>query len=185
MQKIISVLLTIAITCSFAAAQTNKETGKWIDFSSEKGEFSVSLPAEPAFEQSIGELNPISVDSGKPIDQKIRYTMNVYTLSQENFYLFGWVDYQAGFDFNATAELNANVANFVKSYQATLTSEKPFKFGDYLAKEFTAERDQKTFLKGRVIIIGKRPYLLVSMTRDKNNTADADKFLNSFTLKKK
>lgn len=169
--------------CSSVAAQTNK----WTNFSSEKGKFSVSLPAEPTFEESNGEMQPTDMITGKPIGKKIRYTSNLFSAADEQkaFYIVCWVDYEPGFSFNTDGELKANKDSFISTLGATLISEKTMKFDGYPAIEFTAEKSPNAFVKGRVIIVGKKPFVLVGVTLDKNNTAGIENFLTSFKLTKK
>lgn len=171
----IFLILTVA---GFA----NGQTDEWISYSSDEGNFSVSLPNEPTPSTMNGEGQPKDVKTGKPLAKKVRFTYNdVTSKSDQSFYLVGWVDYEAGFNFDAKAELKANRDNFIKELGATIISEKPIKLGASQGIEFVAEKSPNAYIKGRVYIIGRRPYMLVALTLDKENT-DVEKFLDSFKM---
>ena len=179
-KTILSTLLILAVA-GFVQAQTDE----WIDYSSESGKFSVSLPDQPTPNTMNSEIQPKNPKTGKPVGKKVRFTYNdVVSKNDQAFYLVGWVDYQAGFNFDPKGELTANRDNFIKESGATLVSQKPIKLGVNEGIEFVAEKSPSVFVKGRVYIIGKRPYILVAVTFDKDST-DVDKFFDSFKLNKK
>ena len=162
------------------------QTDDWIKFSSEEGNFSVSFPTQPEVEESNGALQPTDLATGKLLDKKVRFTANMFTSKeQDSFYLVGWVDYEAGFNFDVEGELDANRDNFLKGAQATLISQKIIKFDGYPALEFSAERGPNAFIKGKIIIVGKRPFILIGVTTDQDKTSGIEKLFSSFKINKK
>lgn len=181
MKRNILFIFLILVVTGFVNGQTNE----WIDYSSDDGEFSVLLPNEPKPSKTNGEGHPKDSRTGKPLGKKVRFTYNDITSTAErSFYLVGWVDYEDGFNFDTKAELNANRDNFINESGATLVSEKPIKLGASQGIEFVAETSSKAYIKGRIYIIGRRPYILVAMTLRKERT-DVEKFLDSFKLGRK
>jgi hypothetical protein len=182
MQKTIFTLIIGLMLSSFAYGQTDD----WINFSSEKGNFSVSFPTQPEIEESNNAMQPTDLATGRLLDKKVRFTANMFTSKEpDSFYLVGWVDYEAGFNFDVEGELDANRDNFLKGVQATLISQKIMKFDGYPALEFSAERSPNMFIKGKVIIIGKRPFILIGVTTNQDETAGIEKFFSSFKINKK
>ena len=174
-------MFLILAAAVFAQAQADE----WIDYSSEGGKFSVLLPGEPTPNTINSEIQPKDAKTGEPLGKKITFTYNDITSKDGRaFYLVGWVDYQAGFNFDPKGELAANRDNFISELGATLVSQKPIRLGAYDGLEFVAEKAPNANIKGRVYIIGKRPYILIALTFDKEDN-DADKFFDSFKLNRK
>ena len=181
MKKTILFTLLILAAAGFAHAQSDE----WIDYSSDSGKFSVLLPSEPTPSTLDSEGQPKDVKTGKPLGKKVQFTYNdVTSKNGQSFYLVGWVDYQPGFTFDPKGELEANRDNFISELGATIVSQKSIMLGVNQGLEFVAEKSPGAYIKGRVYIVGKRPYILIALTLDKENN-DADKFLDSFKLSRK
>lgn len=181
MKNLIAAVILFLATTSFAYGF---QTGSWIDFSSAEGGFSVSVPSQPTFNSKESESNPLNA-KGERLPQKVRYTSNLYTSQGEGeIYVFGWVDYEAGFNFDTNAELKANRDSFLQGIGAKLVSEKSIAFEGNPGIEFTAKKDEAWFLSSRIYIIGRRPYMLLFATNKQDNP-NAGKYLSSFKLKKK
>lgn len=179
-KTILSTLLILAV-----AGLVRAQTDQWVDYSSEGGKFSVLLPDQPTPSTLNSEIQPQDAKTGKPVGKKVRFTYNdVTSKNGQSFYLVGWVDYQPGFNFDPKGELRANRDNFINQSGATLISQKPIKLGVSEGIEFIAEKSPNAYIKGRVYVIGKRPYILVAVTFDKEDTG-VDKFFDSFKLNKK
>ena len=179
-RKILFIFLILGI-----AGFVNGQTDEWIDYSSDNGKFSVLFPNQPTPSTSESEGQPKDARTGKTLAKKVRFTYNdVTSKTEQTFYLVGWVDYEAGFNFDTKAELDANRDNFINGAGATLVSEKPIKLGTNPGLEFVAKSNSNADIKGRIYIIGRRPYILVAMTVGKNQD-DIEKFLDSFKLSRK
>lgn len=96
--------------------------------------------------------------------------------------LAGWVDYNPSFDFDPRAEINANRDNFLKPFKGTVTSEKDIKLGQYSGIEFLASIEGERSVRGRIYIVGKRPYCIVALAPKGTREKDIEKYLDSFKL---
>lgn len=143
----------------------------WAHFNSVGGRFSVLMPEIP--EEKV-ETTPS--DHGP-------YTTHLFIVRDEkNVYLIGWVDYDASFNFNRQAELEANRDNFVKGVKATLTATRALNLDGFSAIEFTADTDDRTF-KSRVYMVGRRPYqIVVGFPKGEEDVELTKRFFNSFKV---
>lgn len=150
---------------------TPVDAGTWAHFNSETGRFSVLMPEIP--EEKV-ETTPS--DHGP-------YTTHLFIVRDEkNVYLIGWVDYDASFNFNRQAELDANRDNFVKGVKATLTSTRSMNIDGYPALEFTADTVDRTF-KSRVFLVGRRPYqLVIGYPKGEEDISLTNRFFKSFKV---
>lgn len=97
--------------------------------------------------------------------------------------LAGWVDYNPKWNFDPRGEMNANRDNFLKgSLEGKVTSEKDIKIGGYQGIEFFADIKGDRTVRGRVYIVGKRPYLLIGIAPKGTETVRIEKFMSSFKL---
>lgn len=159
-------------TTTPAPSNTADKSG-WVPFSSELGRFSVMMPEVP-------QEKTETVDSAHG-----PYTTHLFIVKDTtNVYLIGWVDYDASFNFNRQAELEANRDNFVKGIKATLLNTRPTYIDGYSAIEFTAETVDRVF-RSRVYMVGRRPYQIVIGTpKGVDETASVDRFFKSFKVSK-
>ena len=159
-------------TTTPAPSNTADKSG-WVPFSSELGRFSVMMPEVP-------QEKTETVDSAHG-----PYTTHLFIVKDTtNVYLIGWVDYDASFNFNRQAELEANRDNFVKGINATLLNTRPTYIDGYSAIEFTAETVDRVF-RSRVYMVGRRPYQIVIGTpKGVDETASVDRFFKSFKVSK-
>ena len=157
-------------TTTPAPSNTADKSG-WVPFSSELGRFSVMMPEVP-------QEKTETVDSAHG-----PYTTHLFIVKDTtNVYLIGWVDYDASFNFNRQAELEANRDNFVKGIKATLLNTRPTNIDGYSAIEFTAETTDRVF-KSRVYMVGRRPYQIVIGTpKGSDETASVERFFKSFKV---
>ncbi len=153
------------------APSNTADKSDWVPFSSELGRFSVLMPEVP-------QEKTETVDSAHG-----PYTTHLFIVKDTtNVYLIGWVDYDASFNFNRQAELEANRDNFVKGIKATLLYTRPTNIDGYSAIEFTAETVDKVF-KSRVYMVGRRPYQIVIGTpKGADDPASVQRFFNSFKV---
>lgn len=153
-----------------APSNTADNTG-WVKFSSSTGRFSVMVPEIPP------EKTETQDSSNGP------YTTHLFIVKDTtSVYLIGFVDYDPSFNFNRTAELEANRDNFVKGISATLTSSKATVIDGYSAIEFTAETADRIF-KSRVFMVGRRPYqLVIGSPKGMDDSASVERFFNSFKV---
>ncbi|HUE83884.1 MAG TPA: hypothetical protein VMM84_17405 [Pyrinomonadaceae bacterium] len=160
------------LMASTVHGQEHSSDGGWSKFTSEKGRFSVLMPGDPS------ENVEITDSPHGP------YTTNMFTLSADNrFFMVAWVEYDPNFNFGVQAELNANRDNFVKGFNARLTgATRQITLEGNPGIEFTAERDD-AFVKSRVYVVGRRPYMLVGISRNQNDT-EVDRFLSSLEMRR-
>jgi hypothetical protein len=162
---IVVLMMTVAVN-----AQEHSSDGGWTRFTSEEGRFAVLMPGEPS-------ENVESKDSPQG-----PYTTHMFTLKAENrLFLVAWVDYDPSFKFGVQAELNANRDNFVKGFNARLTgTTRQISLNGNPGIEFTAQRED-AFVKSRVYVVGRRPYMLISISRNENDP-ETDRFLASLEV---
>jgi hypothetical protein len=155
------------------APNNTADKSGWVPFSSETGRFSVMMPEIP-------QEKTETVDSAHG-----PYTTHLFVVKDTtNVYLIGWVDYDASFNFNRQAELEANRDNFVKGIKATLLNTRTTSIDGYSAIEFTAETVDRIF-KSRVYMVGRRPYQIVIGTpKGVDEGASVERFFNSFKVSK-
>lgn len=148
---------------------------EWITFTSETGRFSVMLPVQPTASSETKNEGP-----GSP------YTTQLYISRHEKvFYLVGFVDYTPEFRFENKSELEANRDNFLPGVDATLLDSKFLKIDGYDGIHFTAKGNTTDYLwTCKLLIVGKRPYMLVIGSPDGKASADEEKFFSSFKLSK-
>jgi hypothetical protein len=152
-------------------APTPVDAAGWAHFNSVGGRFSVLMPEIP--EEKV-ETTPS--DHGP-------YTTHLFIVRDEkNVYLIGWVDYDASFNFNRQAELEANRDNFVKGVKATLTNTRAMNLDGFSALEFTADTTDRTF-KSRVYMVGRRPYqIVIGYPKGEEDVELTKRFFNSFKV---
>ena len=168
-QRLTATLFPLLLATGALAVQA---PAPWKKFTSQAGNFSVLLPAEPQEQKE-------TKDDGGPLSP---YTNTLYIARGGNgAYLVGWTDYKPGVRIDVQGEIKANRDNFVKGVNGTLGPEKPLKLGTHPGTEFTAETAQALF-HVRVYVIGRRPYILVALRPKGSQDPNADKFFSSFTL---
>ena len=158
----------------FAATMAFGFQSDWVKFESTEGNFSVLMPAKPT-ESKETQPSPHG-----------DYTSTIYLAHGvgANF-LAGWVDYQPSFNFDVQRELEANRDNFVKGVKGTLLNSKNIAYKTFKALEFEGTTDKFSF-KSRVVIVGKRPYLILVAYQPSAESAQMiDKFFSSFDVRLK
>lgn len=147
------------------------DDGGWVRYNSVAGRFTVLMPETP---EDKAETTPS--DHGP-------YTTHLFIVKDtKNVYLIGWVDYDPSFNFNRTAELEANRDNFVKGISATLTSTRTLTIDTFPAIEFTAETADRTF-KSRVYMVGRRPYqIVIGYPKGEPDAVATNRFFGSFKV---
>lgn len=166
-----SFLLTAVVLLSASSASMAFD---WITFKSDPGRFSVLMP---------GPGDP-KLDAKTVQSEHGPYTTNLFAQpSDKGIFLVGYVDYSPSFNFDNQKELIANRDNFIKGLKGSkLVSERPVKFGQSPGLEFIAETDAVT-VRSRVYIIGRRPYMLIAVTRKgMDDSANVERFLSSFKI---
>jgi hypothetical protein len=144
----------------------------WVTFNSEAGRFTVLMPDIPP-----EKTDTVQSEHGP-------YTTHLFvTRGTSSTFLIGWVDYDPTFNFNRTAEIKANMENFIKGVSATLVSSRNLVIDGYDSLEFTAESPDRLF-KSRVYMVGRRPYQLVSVTaKGVDDSANIARFFDSFKVR--
>ena len=148
------------------------DSSGWVRFTSAAGRFSVLMPTTPSdkAETTPSEHGP--------------YTTHLFIVRDTaSVYLIGWVDYDASFNFNRQAELEANRDNFVKGVNATLLTSNPTIIDGFNAIEFVAETADRVF-KSRVYMVGRRPYqIVIGSPKGQDDSVQASRFFNSFKVR--
>ena len=149
---------------------TNSPDG-WVIFNSELGRFTVLMPEIPP-----DKTETVQSEHGP-------YTTHLFVVREKSVFLIGWVDYDPGFNFNATSELDANRDNFIKGVKATLINSRNLTLQGYQALEFTAETAD-TIFRSRVYMVGRRPYQLVAGTaKGLDDSQKVNSFFESFKVR--
>jgi hypothetical protein len=183
MKRCLAVSLLILTVCALAYSQEHSQptastpsnksapSEPWTTFNSEVGRFSILMPTTPteSIKNTESEHGP--------------YTSYTYIAKGQSVYAIGWVDYDPNFNFNRTAELEANRDTLIKGLNGTLVSTKTATLDGYQALEFTAETADQN-LKSRVYMVGRRPYQLLTITRKGlDDSSNTDHFFASFKLR--
>jgi hypothetical protein len=145
-----------------------------VHITSDEGNYSIEFPAQPKTEDQSGET----------------FHGSTYLVVQDNvIYSSGCVIYNQDVP-DASAELEANAANFTKAINAKITAKKSTRFsrgtGDELpALEFTAE-SEKLLCTGLSVVDGRHSYIVVGCAlKPHKGQADIDRFVKSFKLSPK
>jgi len=144
----------------------------WVTFNSAAGRFSVLMPEIPT-----DKTETVPSDPGP-------YTTHLFIVSgTQSIFLIGWVDYDPNFNFNPTRELDLNRENFINGVNATLVDSQRLTIDGYQAIEFTAESSNRVF-KSRVLMVGRRPYQLVTgTTKGLDDSINVKRFFDSFKVR--
>lgn len=179
-----NAIITLILVLTTASIAHGFQISEWINFSSNKGQFSVSLPAEPEEEIQNTQIQPFDFKTGKTLDKKVAATSYlVRSLTAEGIFMVVWVDYESTFTFDTAGELIANRDSFLRESGARLLTEKKIEFNGSPALEFTAEKSPGILITARIYIIDKRPFVLVAaMKNQAEQNHNANKFLSSFKI---
>src|SRR5690349_3054349 len=154
------------------APSNTTDNGNWVKFTSENGRFSVMMPEIPP------EKTETTDSTNGP------YTTHLFVVKDTtSVYLIGFVDYDPSFNFNRTAELEANRDNFVKGISATLTGSRTVTIDGYSVLEFTADTADRTFMS-RVYMVGRRPYqIVIGYPKGEPDAVATNRFFSSFKVR--
>lgn len=144
----------------------------WVTFNSVDGRFSVLVPETPT-----EKTETVQSEHGP-------YTTHLFVVrNAKSVFLLGWVDYDPGFNFNSTRELEMNRENFIKGISATLINNRSLTIDGYESLEFTAETAD-TLFKSRVFMVGRRPYQIVTgTTKGLDDSNGVNRFFDSFKVR--
>jgi hypothetical protein len=189
MKRFLAVaIITLGLSLSFNAQEHTKrppsstpsstppptntvDSSGWVRFASDDGHFSVLMPETPT-----DKTETVQSQHGP-------YTTHLFIVRDTtSVYLIGWVDYDASFNFNRQAELEANRDNFVKGISATLLNSRATTINGYSAIEFSAETADRIF-KSRVFMVGRRPYqIVIGSPKGQDDSVNTNRFFNSFKV---
>jgi hypothetical protein len=179
MSRILVAFLLATVTGSLTLAQnsshskTKLERDSWITFTSDVGRFSVKMPEAPSSRSETIE------------SERGPYSTHTFTAStpQSAFYV-AWGEYDPSYNFYfVQPELILNRDNFVNGISGTLLTSKNLTIDGYQSLEFTAETAKRDY-KGRIYMVGRRPYLVVVGTYKKeNDSINVNRFFESFKVK--
>lgn len=168
-------LVGLLIVCASLTAHSQelaKQQRDWVRLNSEIGRFTVLLPQMP-----VETIETVESNVGP-------YTSHLFSVrSNPTIFVIGWVDYDRSFSFGPQSELNANRDNFIKGIKGILVSSNYSTFDGYQSLDFTAENND-TIYQSRVLIVGRRPYLLFTGTlKGVDDSANTARFFESFKVK--
>ena len=156
-----------------APAAAQQQQANWTSFRSDEGGFSILFPAAPSRDEK-----PLPPGPGSP-----GRTVIFMAKASVGIWLAGLAEYDPNFKFGVQAELDANRDNFLKGVGGTLLSSKPMTLGTAPGLEFTAEKPGQWFAKGRIFIVGRRPYQVLAMVGPQNaQSPEIDLFLGSLRV---
>ncbi|MEP6786839.1 MAG: hypothetical protein ABJB40_00305 [Acidobacteriota bacterium] len=173
MKRVLAAGLLLFCVAVFAHGQTG---GKWIQYDSVEGRYSVLLPGDP----SIGQQEAIDSDGN-------RYQQHKSSAFEDAcLFLIGYYDYEKPTRFSFKKAQNGIIANA----KGTLISEDAIDLGGIRGHElkFSTTRDGISYLvRARLYNVGERVFV-VQCIYPKNDDgpaidAKAAKFFNSFIVK--
>ena len=166
MRKILAAVLSLStVSIAFASQE-------WTRFSPPDGRCSVSTPVK--LEGTIENVNDRLIGP---------YTFQMFQgRAGEVLYGVAWVDYGEPMKLTVQGELRANRDNLLRELGATHIRTTPISLGGNPGIHFTGET-KSILITSRVYVVGSRPYLLLVMTRKRENReVEIKRFLDSFQL---
>ncbi len=172
-----SLLLVVLALVLAACGGTGSD---WKEFSSDKGNFTVSMPSTP--KESTQAVDTVA--------GSINLTMYSVEVSDSAF-LVSYADYPQ--DMMSTADplkvLDGAMNGQITNFGGTVLSSSDVSLSDNPGREFSASGKVTTAgdgsLRGRIYLVKNRLYqIIVVGLKDKVKTEDVDKFLKSFKLNK-
>ena len=168
MRKSFPILLLVLLASSPAFGFQND----WIKFEPPAENFSILMPIQP--KENVSKADTAGVGPSSATSYLAREGTQLY--------LLGFVDY-ATFVFNNQKELEANRDNFMKPVNATLDESRNLTWKTFPSIEFKAHSPEYSFI-GRILIVGKRPYMLVvAYPINEAVPANTEKFFSSFNVR--
>lgn len=166
MTRILAVVLSLSTVSSGFAYQ------EWTRFSPAEGRCSISTPVK--LEGRIEKVNDRLIGP---------YTFQMFQgQAGEVIYGVAWVDYGEPMKLTVQGELRANRDNLLKELGATHIRTTPISLEGNPGIHFTGET-KSILITSRVYVVGSRPYLLIVMSRKRENReVEIKRFLDSFRL---
>ena len=169
----------VMIVCVLLLAACSGTSPEWKDFASEKGKFSIGMPATP-------KESSQSVDTAAG---KIDLTMFTAQLGSAA-YLVSYSDYPEEMMNSADPlkVLDGALDGSVTNFSGKVLSSTDITLDGNPGKEFNAEGKVTNpgdgSLRGRIYLVKNRLYqIIVVGLKDKTPATDIDKYLQSFKLK--
>lgn len=147
----------------------------WKAYSSSEGQFSAALPDEPRTSVVVTET------AKGPL-----YTHTVGATDRDlNEYLVSWTSYDRSVEFRATEKTFDNVRDaLIFSKGGKLVSESSFNMNGRPARAITFTDSDGRIVQARFYFIGRRFYQVMAESRSKQNSADSDRFFESFKVQR-
>ena len=105
--------------------------------------------------------------------------------SGNDTYLASWSEYEPSFKVETAAELKSNRDNLIKGVGAVLLTNSDITYQGLPGLEFTANLKGTYLITSRVVIQGRHPFMLATMTPLNENRADSiQRFFASLRIAK-
>jgi hypothetical protein len=145
----------------------------WRIYSSTEGQFSANMPDEPHSSMIVTQIGEGPV-----------YTHTVSANDKDmNEYMVSWTGYDHNIEYKGTEKTFDLVRDgLIFSKGGKLTSESSITMQGRPARAITFTDSDGRVVKARFYFIGNRFYQVMAESRDKQNIANSDKFLDSFKL---
>lgn len=145
----------------------------WKDYSSAEGKFSAAMPDEPRTTMIVTET------AEGPL-----YTHTVSVTDKDlNEYMVSWTMYDRNVEYKGTAKIFDRVRDaLIWSKRGKLVSESAISMVGRAGRAITFTDSDGRVVKARFYFVGNRFYQVMAESRGKQNSADCDRFFESFEV---
>jgi len=164
------LISVLALTTFFvnAAPQT-----AWKDYSSVEGKFSATMPDELRTSMIVTETSegPLRTHTVSATDKDL------------NEYMVSWTMYDKNVEYKATTKIFDRVRDaLIWSKGGKLVSESAISMVGRAGRAITFTDSDGRVVKARFYFVGNRFYQVMAESRSKPDSADGDRFLESFKV---
>jgi hypothetical protein len=145
----------------------------WKVYRSSEGEFSAAMPADTRTSTIV------TYTSKGPVHTSM-VSANDHDLNE---YLVSWTTYDRNVEYKGTDKVYDRVRDaLISSKDGKLISESTITWFGHSARAITFVDSDKRIVKARFYFIGRRFYQVMAEARTEANSADVDKFFDSFKV---
>ena len=166
------LLLVSLLSLTTLCVNTPQQTA-WRAYSSAEGKFSAAMPDEPRTSMIVTET------AEGPL-----YTHTVSATDKDlNEYMVSWTTYDRDVEYKGTAKVFDRVRDaLIWSKGGKLVSEANISMIGRPARVITFTDSDGRVVKARFCFIGRRFYQVMAESRSKQDSADSDRFFESFKV---